>query len=192
MIIGYARVSTDDQSLDLQRDALASAGAERLFEDKASGMLDKRPGLAEALSHARNGDCLVVWRLDRLGRSIRSLIAFVEQLRERGVDFRSLNEGVDTTTAAGRFFFHVMAALAQMERELIIERTHAGLAAARARGRNGGRKPKLSRKQIAHARKLLDGRDTSVKDVAASLGVSRATLYRAIGTDPAAVTRQAG
>ena len=192
MIIGYARVSTDDQSLDLQRDALGKAGAERVFEDKASGILDRRPGLVEALSHARKGDCLVVWRLDRLGRSIRSLIGFVEQLRDLGVDFRSLNEGIDTTTATGRFFFHVMAALAQMEREINVERTHAGLAAARARGRKGGRKPKLSRKQIAHARKLLDDRDTTVKDVAASLGVSRATLYRAIGWELGAIRRQAG
>ena len=191
MIIGYARITTDDQSLDLQCDALAKADAERVFEDKASGILDKRPGLAQALSHARKGDCLVVWRLDRVGRSIRNLIAFVEQLRERGIDFRSLNEGIDTTTAAGRFFFHVMAALAQMERELIVERTHAGLAAARARGRKGGRKRKLTGKQIAHARKLLDHRDTTVKDVAASLGVSRATLYRVLDTDPAAAIRQA-
>jgi DNA invertase Pin-like site-specific DNA recombinase len=122
-----------------------------------------------------------VWRLDRLGRSMRSLIGFVEDLRERGIDFRSITEGIDTTTAAGRFFFHVLAALAQMERELIRERTNAGLAAARARGRKGGRKPKLNAKQIAHARKLLEDRTTTIKDVAASLGVNRATIYRTLG-----------
>src|SRR4051794_12172548 len=155
MMIGYAKVSTEDQKLDLQRDALNKAGAERIFEDKASGARDDRPGLAEALSHLRKGDCLIVWWLDRLGRSTRSLIDFVENLRASGVDFRSVTEGIDTTTAAGRFFFVVLAGLAEMERQLIRERTHAGLAAARARGRNGGRQPKLSAKQIAHARKLL-------------------------------------
>jgi DNA invertase Pin-like site-specific DNA recombinase len=181
MMIGYCRVSTEDQSLDLQRDALAGVGAERVFEDKASGARDDRPGLADAVSHVREGDCLVVWRLDRLGRSMRSLIDFVEGLRERGADFRSVTEGIDTTTAAGRFFFHVLAALAQMERELIRERTNAGLAAARARGRKGGRKPKLTAKQVEHARKLLDDRGVTIKDVAASLGVNRATIYRALG-----------
>jgi DNA invertase Pin-like site-specific DNA recombinase len=181
MIIGYARVSTEDQSLDLQRDALGKAGAERVFEEHASGARDDRPELGAALSHARKGDCLVVWRLDRLGRSMKSLIGFVEELRERGVDFRSVTEGIDTTTAAGRFFFHVLAALAQMERELIRERTMAGLTAARARGRKGGRKPILSPKQIEHARALLEDRGTTIKDVAASLGVTRATIYRALG-----------
>ncbi|HEX3885313.1 MAG TPA: recombinase family protein [Stellaceae bacterium] len=181
MMIGYMRVSTAEQSLDLQRDALAKGGAEQVFEDTASGARDDRPGLAEAMSHARSGDCLVVWRLDRLGRSLRSLIDFVERLRERGVDFRSVTEGIDTTTPAGRFFFHVLGALAEMERELIRERTNAGLAAARARGRKGGRKPKLNDKQIAHARKLLEDGNTTIKDVAASLGVNRATIYRALG-----------
>jgi DNA invertase Pin-like site-specific DNA recombinase len=181
MIIGYARVSTRDQNLDLQRDALSRAGAERIFEDDASGARDDRPGLADALSHVRSGDCLIVWRLDRLGRTMRSLIGFVEGLRERGIDFRSVTEGIDTTTPAGRFFFHVLAALAQMERELIRERTNAGLAAARARGRKGGRKPKLTAKQIAHARRLLDDREITIKEVAASFGVDRATIYRALG-----------
>src|SRR3954469_15396145 len=181
MMIGYARESTEDQNLDLQLDALAKAGVDRTFDDKASGVRDDRPGLAEALSHARKGDCLVVWRLDRLGRSMRSLFAFVEELRERGIEFRSLSEGIDTTTAAGRFFFHVLAALAQMERELIRERTMAGLSAARARGRKGGRKPRLNPKQIAHARKLLADRSVTIKDVAATFGVNRATIYRALG-----------
>src|SRR3954466_11471037 len=181
MMVGYARVSTEDQNLDLQRDALNKAGAERIFEDKASGARDDRPGLAEALSHLRKGDCLIVWWLDRLGRSTRSLIDFVENLRASGVDFRSVTEGIDTTTAAGRFFFVVLAGLAEMERQLIRERTHAGLAAARARGRKGGRQPKLSAKQIAHARKLLEDRNTTIKDVAATFGVNRATIYRALG-----------
>jgi DNA invertase Pin-like site-specific DNA recombinase len=181
MLIGYMRISTADQSLDLQQDALTKAGAERVFEDKASGARDDRPGLADALSHARQGDCLVVWKLDRLGRTMRSLIGFVEDLRTRGVDFRSLTEGIDTSTPAGRFFFHIMGALAEMERDLIRERVQAGLTAARARGRKGGRQPKLTPKQIAHARKLLEDRNTTIKDVAASLGVNRSTIYRALG-----------
>src|ERR1700722_6045152 len=181
MLIGYMRISTADQSLDLQQDALTKAGAERGFEDKASGARDDRPGLADALPPARQGDCLVVWKLDRLGRTMRSLIGFVEDLRTRGVDFRSLTEGIDTSTPAGRFFFHIMGALAEMERDLIRERVQAGLTAARARGRKGGRQPKLTPKQIAHARKLLEDRNTTIKDVAASLGVNRSTIYRALG-----------
>lgn len=181
MFIGYARVSTTDQNLDLQRDALTKAGCERIFEEHASGARDDRPELAIALSHLRKGDCLIVWRLDRLGRSLRSLIRFVGELADRGVEFRSLHDGVDTTTATGRFFFHVLAALAEMERELIRERVVAGLTAARARGRKGGRKPRLSEKQIAMARKMLEDRKTTIKDVAASFGVNRSTIYRALG-----------
>lgn len=181
MLIGYMRVSTTDQNLDLQRDALTRAGCEQVYEDTASGARDDRPGLADALSHLRKGDCLVVWKLDRLGRSLRSLIGFVSDLRERDIDFRSLTEGIDTSTPAGRFFFHVMGALAEMERDLIRERVQAGLTAARARGRKGGRLPKLTDKQVAHARKLLEDRNTTIKDVAASLGVNRSTIYRALG-----------
>ena len=180
MLIGYARVSTEDQSLDLQRDALDKAGCERVFDDKTSGARDDRPGLAAALSHVRTGDCLVVWKLDRLGRTMKSLIGFVEGLRDRDVDFRSLTEGIDTTTPAGRFFFHVLAALAQMERDLLRERTQAGLEAARARGRKGGRKAKLSPKQVAQAKRLLKDRATTIKDVAEGFGVSRDVIYRAL------------
>jgi DNA invertase Pin-like site-specific DNA recombinase len=191
MMIGYARISTEDQNLDLQRDALTKAGAERIFEDTASGARDDRPGLAEALSHLRTGDCLVVWRLDRLGRNTRSLIDFAADLRERGIDFRSVKDGIDTATVMGRFFFHMLAALAEMERELIRERTNAGLTAARARGRKGGRQPKLNAKQIAHARKLLEDRNTTIKDVAATFGVNRATIYRALGIGAAAKGNEA-
>jgi DNA invertase Pin-like site-specific DNA recombinase len=186
MMIGYARVSTEDQNLDLQQDALTAAGCERVWLDKASAARDDRPGLAAALSHARDGDVLVVWRLDRLGRSLRALIEFTEGLEQSGVQFRSLTEGIDTTTPAGRFYFHILGALAQMERELIRERTVAGLAAARARGRKGGRKPRLSPKQIAHARTLLEDPSVTIKDVAASLGVNRATIYRNVLTPSAA------
>jgi DNA invertase Pin-like site-specific DNA recombinase len=186
MIIGYARVSTRDQNLDLQRDALAQAGAERVFTDEASGARDDRPGLTDALSHLRSGDVLIVWRLDRLGRTMRGLIDFTGALRERGVEFRSLTEGIDTTTPAGRFYFHILGALAEMERELIRERTNAGLAAARARGRKGGRPAKLTAKQVEHARRLLTDPATTVKEVAEAYGVNRATIYRSLGLGKAA------
>lgn len=186
MLIGYARVSTEDQNLDLQRDALTRAGCERIFDDKASGARDDRPGLAAALSHARRGDCLVVWKLDRLGRTVRGLLGFVDELRGRGVDFRSLHDSIDTGTAAGRFFFHVMAALAEMERDLIRERTNAGLAAARARGRKGGRHAKLTPRQIAHAKRLLADPKTTMTEVAEGLRIDRSTLYRALARERAA------
>ena len=183
MLIGYARVSTDDQNLDLQRDALAKAGCEKVFEDKISGARDDRPGLTDALSHLRAGDCLVVYKLDRLGRTMRGLIDMVTELRDRGVDFRTLAGAtqIDTSTAQGRFFFHVLAALAEMERDLIRERTMAGLAASRARGRKGGRKPKLTECQIKTARRLLADPATTITEVAASLGVNRSTIYRSLG-----------
>jgi DNA invertase Pin-like site-specific DNA recombinase len=180
MIIGYARVSTLEQNLELQLDALSKAGCDRTFEDHASGAKMARPGLEEALSHLRKGDVLVIWKLDRLGRTIRGLIELIGELRDRGIGFKSLTEGFDTSTPGGRLIFHIFAALAEMERDLIRERTQAGLAAARARGRNGGRKPKLSGKKLAHARELLANRDISVVEVAATLGVDRSTLYRAL------------
>jgi DNA invertase Pin-like site-specific DNA recombinase len=182
MLFGYARVSGDDQNLDLQRDALTKAGCDRIFEDRASGARDGRPGLTDALSHLRAGDCLAVWKLDRLGRTLRGLIDFIEELRRRGIDFRTLDgtSQIDTSTAQGRFFFHVMAALAEMERELIRERTNAGLAAARARGRRGGRPSKITKRQLDHAKRLLADPLTTMVEVAASLHVDRTTLYRAL------------
>jgi len=189
MLIGYARVSTDDQSLDLQYDALTKAGCERIFDDKASGARDDRPGLVDALSHCRAGDVLCVYKLDRLGRTTRGLLELVEDLRKREIGFRSLSDSIDTTTTMGRFFFTVMAGLAEMERDLIRERTMAGLAASRARGRKGGRKPKLTTQQICHARKLLADPEVTIKEVAASLKVNRATIYRALGLGAARQAR---
>lgn len=175
--MGYARVSTEDQNLALQLDALKKAGCERVFTDKASGARLVRPGLDEALSHLRTGDTLVVWKLDRLGRSVKGLVDLVTALEARGVHFRSLTDGIDTQTPAGRFFFHIMASLAQMERELIVERTRAGLAAARKLGRVGGRKRRMTDSKIAAARRLLAG-GTLPREVADNLGVSVPTLYR--------------
>lgn len=191
-LIGYARVSTDDQNLQLQYDALASVVQSRppgsvavntevnkVFSDKASAASSNRPGLAAALSHLRPGDTLVVWKLDRLGRSMRSLVELMEQLKERGVHFRSLTESIDTSTPMGTFFFHMMAGLAQMERELTVERTKAGIAAARARGRHGGRRRALSDNQIQKAKKYFRA-NLGATEIAAMLGVSVPTIYRAV------------
>src|SRR3982750_2847449 len=154
MQIGYARVSTDEQNLNLQRDALKKADCHRIFTDTVSGTKAKRPGLEQALSHLRPGDTLVVWRLDRLGRSLRHLIDTVTDLQEEEIGFKSLTESIDTTTSGGKLVFHIFGALAEFEREIIRERTQAGLQAARARGRYGGPKHKLSEKQVAIARQL--------------------------------------
>jgi len=180
MIIGYARVSTLDQNLELQRDALEKAGCERVFEDHVSGASNERPGWAQAQTVLRKGDTLVVWRLDRLGRSLQHLIDTVNELDGRGIGFKSLGENIDTTTPGGRLVFHIFGALAEFERELIRERTNAGLAAARARGRKGGRPRKLTKSQVATAKILLKDREHSVTAVAEILGVSRSTLYRAL------------
>ncbi len=177
MQIGYARVSTEDQHLELQIEALKSAGCQRVFTDRISGTRTTRPGLDDALSHVRQGDTFAVWKLDRLGRSVKGLVELVAELEQRQVHFRSLTDGIDTKTPAGRFFFHIMASLAQMERELIAERTQAGLDAARKLGRVGGRKRRMTDSKIAAARKLLDA-GASPKDVARDLGVSVPTLYR--------------
>lgn len=180
MILGYARVSTGDQTVDLQLDALRSAGCERIWEETASGAKTDRPELADLLDHLRSGDTLVVWRLDRLGRSIQHLIQVVGDLAERGIVFRSLTEAIDTTTAAGRCFFHVLAALGEFERELIRERTNAGIAAARARGKKGGRPAALTPAQIRTAKALYDAREMTVQEIADHLGVSRSTVNRAV------------
>lgn len=180
MLIGYARVSTNDQDLALQVDALNTAGCEKVFTDKASGAKAERPGLAEALAYARAGDTLVVWKLDRLGRTVRGLIDLVLQLQAGSIGFKSLTDGIDTSTAGGRFFFHVMAAFAEMERDLIQERTRAGLQAARKAGRIGGRKPAMSDDMKAQATRLLATGQVTPRDVAKTLGVSLSTLYRHI------------
>jgi len=180
MNIGYARVSTGEQTLDLQLDALAGVGCERTFTETASGAKADRPVLAEVLSYIRGGgDTLVVWRLDRLGRSLPHLIATLSDLANRGVGFRSLTEQIDTTTPGGKLVFHVLGALAEFERDLTRERTHAGLAAARARGRVGGRpKKQADPKQLALARALYDSGHAHVDRICRTLGVSRAPPYR--------------
>ncbi len=182
MLIGYARVSTEDQNLDLQRDALKKAGCELTFEDQVSGTKARRPGLEQALSHLRPGDTLVVWRLDRLGRSLRHLIDTVTDLKERGIGFKSLTESIDTTTSGGRLIFNIFASLAEFEREIIRERTQAGLQAARARGKTGGRPKALSDKQVDMLRQLAADPSHSVAEICQTLGISRKTFYRYIDT----------
>jgi DNA invertase Pin-like site-specific DNA recombinase len=184
-LVGYARVSTHEQETSLQQDALEAADCERIFADRASGALAERPELTRALEYARQGDTLVVWRLDRLGRSLRDLIETVTALGERGIGFRSLTESIDTTTPGGRLVFHVFAALAEFERDLIRERTQAGLSAARARGRRGGRPPAMSGEQVAVARAMYDSHEHTTAKIAAVLGVSRATLYRHLASTAA-------
>jgi len=177
MDIGYARISTQDQNLALQRQALEGSGCSKIYEDIISGIHQQKPGLTLALEVLREGDTLVVWKLDRLGRSVKNLVNLVGELEGKGVHFKSLTDSIDTSTPAGRFFFHLMASLAQMERELIIERTKAGLSAARLQGRTGGRKRTMTDSKIESAKKLLDA-GTSPKLIAKNLGVSVATLYR--------------
>ena len=184
MFVGYARVSTDDQDLSLQLDALEQARCEKIYRDTQSGAKAERPGLSQALEHLRGGDTLVVWRLDRLGRSLSQLIALMTQLEERTVGFRSLTEQIDTTTSGGRLIFHIFGALAEFERNLIRERTMAGLAAARARGRQGGRPKKLDVTKAAMAQQLYNDQRNSIDAICKTLGISRATLYRYITVRP--------
>jgi len=178
MLIGYARVSTQDQNPRLQTDALEAAGCERIFIEKASGAQRDRPQLKAALDYLREGDVLVVWKLDRLARSLKQLIETVEELEKRGIGFKSLTENIDTTTPGGRLVFHIFGALAEFERSIIRERTRAGLEAARARGRKGGRPPALTEKDIQAARAMLADPAITVKEVAARLKVAPSTLYR--------------
>jgi DNA invertase Pin-like site-specific DNA recombinase len=178
MLIGYARVSTSDQRLDLQQDALRAAGCERIFTDMASGAKTVRPGLAAALDACRAGDILVVWKLDRLGRSLAHLIETVNALALHHVGFRSLQEQMDTTTSGGKLFFHLFAVLAEFERDLIRERTSAGLTAARARGRNGGRPKGVDEKKRKAALALKRDPHYSIKEICEIVGISRNTYYK--------------
>jgi DNA invertase Pin-like site-specific DNA recombinase len=178
MLIGYARVSTADQTLNLQRDALEKAGCTKIFTDTASGAKQERKGVAEALEYVRAGDTLVVWRLDRLGRSLKDLIEQLTALHHRNIGFKSLTENIDTTTPGGKLIFHMFGALAEFERDLIQERTHAGLQAARARGRKGGRPQVLTERQVAMARALYADNSHSVQDICKTLTIGRTTLYR--------------
>ena len=178
MLIGYARVSTRDQNPDLQLDALGEAGCGKIFQEQRSGARRDRPELEKALAWLRAGDVLVVWKLDRLARSLRQLIETVGRLEEAEIGFRSLTEAIDTTTPGGRLVFHIFGSLSQFEREIVRERTIAGLDAARARGRTGGRPAKLGAKEVEAARAMLAGSGLTFAEVAAQLGVGRSTLYR--------------
>jgi DNA invertase Pin-like site-specific DNA recombinase len=177
VLIGYARVSTQDQNLDLQTEALTKVGCKKIYNDKISGSRAERPGLTKALEMLREGDTLVVWKLDRLGRSVKNLVDLVGELHQQGIQFKSLTDAIDTGTPSGRFFFHVMASLAEMERELTVERTRAGLEVARQLGRKGGRRRQMTESKIESAKKLL-ANGVPPRDVATNLGVSVPTLYR--------------
>lgn len=192
MLTGYARISTHDQNLDLQRDALEQAGCTRIYEDRLSGAASARPGLEKLREVLRTGDTLVVWRLDRLGRSLKDLIAWITWLEDQGVGLRSLTESIDTTTSGGRLIFHIFGALAEFERTLIRDRTQAGLAAARARGRKGGRRPVLNADKRALAVRLYEERQMPINRICAMMGISKPTLYsyvraaNGVGDDPPA------
>ncbi len=178
--VGYARVSTTEQTLDLQLDALKQAGCSKIFTDTVSGAKEERKGLDEAVAYLRPGDTLVVWRLDRLGRSLKHLIEVVTDLEKRGIGFKSLTENIDTTTSGGKLIFHIFGALAEFERNLIRERTQAGLQAARARGKRGGRPKSLTGKKVAVLKELYESKQHSIDEICKSLHISRATLYRYI------------
>jgi DNA invertase Pin-like site-specific DNA recombinase len=188
-LIGYARVSTRDQHPEAQTDALAAAGCEKVFVDHASGTLAKRTALDQALGYLRAGDTLVITKLDRLGRSVRNLKALADELQSRQVGLRALSQGIDTTTPGGRLFFHMLAAIAEFEHDLIVERTVDGLAAARARGRKGGPKFKMTPTRIAQARSMYDAGQHTVQQIADTFGVSRPTIYRYLGERTTAPTR---
>src|SRR5258707_14847153 len=194
MLIGYARVSTQDQTLDLQTDALKQTGCEKIFTDTMSGAKAERPGLQEAMNHLRAGDTLVVWRLDRLGRTLKHLIATITDLSEQDIGFKSLQENIDSTTSGGKLIFHIFGALAEFEREVIRERTNAGLQAARARGRFGGRPTlqALDPKKVALAKQLYADPDLkrSVKEICETLHIGRSTLYRYLKEESVVGTAQ--
>ncbi len=178
--IGYARVSTKGQNDDSQHDELTAYGCDKIFADKASGKLAARPELDAALAYLREGDVFVITRLSRAMRSLKHLLELKDMLTERGVGLVVLKQGIDTTTPQGRLVFHILGALDEFQRELIVEGTREGLAAARARGRTGGRKPKLTRSQVKHARELYADGGKTVAEIAGLLGVSRQTVYRAL------------
>ena len=178
MIIGYARVSTEDQNLDLQLDALKEAGCKKILQDKISGVKEDRDGLLQVLDIVRPGDTLVVWKLDRLGRSLQHLISVVDELKEKDVFFRSIKESLDTSSSTGKLIFHIFGALAEFERDIIRERTMAGLKAARARGRIGGRPKIMDAGKVKLARTLMADNSRCVREICEILGVSKATLYR--------------
>jgi DNA invertase Pin-like site-specific DNA recombinase len=178
MLIGYARVSTHDQTLALQQDALEKAGCVKIFTDVIGGAKAERTGLAEALEYVRAGDTLVVWRLDRLGRSLKDLIEKLTELHNRKIGFKSLTENIDTTTSGGKLIFHIFGALAEFERDLIKERTNAGLQAARERGRNGGRPKALTQKKLAMARALYADKRNTINEICNTLHISKTSLYR--------------
>jgi DNA invertase Pin-like site-specific DNA recombinase len=190
MQVGYARVSTQDQKPELQLDALQAAGCEKIFEEKASGAQRERPQLKATLEYVRKGDVVVVWKLDRLARSLKQLIETVELLEGRGVGFRSLTENIDTTTSGGRLIFHIFGALAEFERSIIRDRTNAGLKAARDRGRVGGRPKALSDQDVSVAKALLADGNITVKEVAKRLNISVATLYKYLPAAKATLARQ--
>jgi DNA invertase Pin-like site-specific DNA recombinase len=193
MFVGYARVSTAEQTMDLQKDALRKAGCEIIFEDTSSGAKADRPGLNEALNYMRPRDTLVFWKLDRVSRSLQHLIALAQDCKARDIGLRSLQDQIDTSSGMGRFFYHIMGAIAELERDLINERTREGLAAARARGRLGGRRPKLTTKQIAIGRALYESRQHTVAEICEQLGCSPATFYRRVLPTTAALgTRVSG
>ncbi len=183
MLIGYARKSTYEQNLSLQKDALKKVGCKKILTDQITGSKEERPGLTKAMDVLRKGDTLVVWRLDRLGRSLKHLIKLIEDLEEKKIGFRSLQESIDTTTSGGRLVFHIFGALAEFERHLIRERTHAGLAAARARGRLGGRPKVLNNKKKKLAVKLYKEEKHTVAEIGEMLGVSRMTVYRYVNEE---------
>lgn len=178
MIIGYARVSTEDQNQELQLDALKSKGCEEIYTDQISGTKKDRPALEEMLSKLRKGDTVVVWKLDRLGRSLKHLIELIEGFKEKGVEFISLSDSIDTTTAAGNAMFQMIGVFAEFERNLNHERTMAGLKAARARGRIGGRKEKLTTKQIVTLQKMYQSKEHSLSEMGRTFGISKPTIYR--------------
>lgn len=178
MLIGYARVSTDDQNLNLQHDDLKNIGCEKFFEDKITGSKIDRPGLVAAIEFARKGDVIVVWRLDRLSRSLKDLIQVVSDLELKGIGLKSIHESIDTTSSSGKLIFHIFGALAEFERNLIRERTHAGLKAARARGKMGGRPKKLNHEKAKLAHNLYNEKTRTIKQICELVGVSKPTLYK--------------